>query len=206
MRSKDTEIAAGKLPRRIWRRWVKMKLARNWKYQSAGQFEETVATLTVELDTTPNDPRRSTRSWLSSFSSQTAYRPMTTVWRYHDTSICTSRRDGPEQWFSRSHWDRIFWNSVFPRILSLKTKIFFPKIEKIIKFFFAGLRPAPLPYGVVPFPPTKVGAKCLAAVVLNNSDHALCPWAAITCNVVTHARITPSRKVNDRLNVFDGRR
>ena len=41
--------------------------------------------------------RRSARSWLSSFSSQTAYRPMTIFWRYYDTSIFTSRRDGPEQ-------------------------------------------------------------------------------------------------------------
>jgi len=41
--------------------------------------------------------RRSARSWLSSFSSQTAYRPLTIVWRYFHTSIFTSRRDGPEQ-------------------------------------------------------------------------------------------------------------
>jgi len=72
----------------------------------------------------------------------------------------------------------IFPVTLGPDFWSLKTKIFFPKIEKIIKFFFAGLRPAPLPYGVVPFPPTKVGAKCLAAVVLDNPEPGLssqCP-------------------------------
>jgi len=37
---------------------------------------------------------RSARSWLSSFSSQTAYRPMTFIWRYYDTSFFTSRRVG----------------------------------------------------------------------------------------------------------------
>ena len=41
--------------------------------------------------------RRSAQSWLSSFSSQTAYRPMTIFWRYYDASIFTSRRDGPER-------------------------------------------------------------------------------------------------------------
>ena len=67
--------------------------------------------------------RRSVRSWLYSFSSQTAYRPMTIVWRYFHTSIFTSRRDGPEQsgfpatwtpgflkWRKRGSW-RIFGNS-----------------------------------------------------------------------------------------------
>ena len=41
--------------------------------------------------------RRSARFWLSSFSLQTAYRPVTIVWRYYNTSIFTSRRDGPEK-------------------------------------------------------------------------------------------------------------
>ena len=41
--------------------------------------------------------RRSARSWLSSFSSQTAYRPMTIFWRYYNTSIFTSRRDSLER-------------------------------------------------------------------------------------------------------------
>ena len=40
---------------------------------------------------------RSARSWLSSFSPQTEYRPMTIVWRDFHTSIFTSQRDGPEQ-------------------------------------------------------------------------------------------------------------
>ena len=37
----------------------------------------------------------------------------------------------------------------------------------------AGLRPAPPPYGATPLPPTQVGAKCLAAVVLSHPNPAL---------------------------------
>jgi len=59
-------------------------------------------------------------------------------------------------------------------MLSFKTKAFFPKIDqksstKKIKV----LRPAPPPYGAAPLPPTKVGAKCLAAVVLAHHDRVL---------------------------------
>ena len=39
---------------------------------------------------------------------------------------------------------------------------------------FAGLRPASPPYGAAPLQPTKVGAKCLATVVLDNQDRAFC--------------------------------
>ena len=51
--------------------------------------------------------------------------------------------------------------------------------QKIIQKKFAGLCPAPPPYGAAPLPPTNVGAKCLAnnqkaAVMLNNPDRALC--------------------------------
>jgi len=46
-----------------------------------------------------------------------------------------------------------------------------PKSTKIIKF--AGPRPAPIPYGAGPLPPTKVGAKCLVAVVLAHHDRVL---------------------------------
>jgi len=50
----------------------------------------------------------------------------------------------------------------------------FPKNrQKIIKKKSAGLRPAPPPYGAAPVPPTKVGAKGLAAVVLDNQDCTL---------------------------------
>jgi len=89
----------------------------------------------------------------------------------------------PKNWVSRSRWDRIVWNSVFPRILSFKTNIFFPKIDKIIKKKIVGLHPAPPPYGAAPHPPTKVGAKCLSAVVLDNPDRALC---------LTHLQISPT--------------
>jgi len=95
---------------------------------------------------------------------------MTIVWRYYDTSIFTSRRDGPEQSgfpvtlkpdFLRF---RISQNSVF------QNQQFFSKnrqqiIKKSPEFFL----------GAAPLPPTKVGAKCLAAVVLDNPDRALRP-------------------------------
>jgi len=57
----------------------------------------------------------------------------------------------PNNWVSRSRWDRICWNSVIPRMLSFKTKNFFPKSTKN----------------------HQKGAKCLAAVVLDNLDRAL---------------------------------
>ena len=41
--------------------------------------------------------RLSTRSGWARFYLKTAYRPMTIVWRYFHTSICTSRRDGSVQ-------------------------------------------------------------------------------------------------------------
>ena len=47
--------------------------------------------------------------------------------------------------------------------------------QKIIQKKIVGLRPAPTPYGAAHLPPTKVGAKCLAALVLDNQDRALCP-------------------------------
>jgi len=114
---------------------------------------------------------RSARSWLSNFSSQTAYRPMTIFWRYHDTSIFTSRQDGPERsgfpvTLGPDFWKfRISKNSVF------QEQEIFPKIDKK----FEGLHPVPPPYGATPLPPTKVGAKCLAVVVLDNLDRALRP-------------------------------
>ena len=58
-------------------------------------------------------------------------------------------------------------HSLFPRILSLKTKNFNPQ-KKI-----AGLRPVPPPCGAGHIPPTQAGVKCLAAVVLDNQDRAL---------------------------------
>ena len=51
----------------------------------------------------------------------------------------------------------------------LQDQEFFSKNrQKIINFFFEGLRPAPPPYGAAHLANTKVGSKCLAAVVLDN--------------------------------------
>ena len=59
----------------------------------------------------------------------------------------------------------IFKNSVFAR-----PRHFFQKSTKNHPKKFAGLRPALPPYGAASLPPTKVSAKCLAAVVLAHHD------------------------------------
>jgi len=55
--------------------------------------------------------------------------------------------------------------------------IFSKNRQKIIQFFSWGHPP----YGAAPLPPTKVGAKCLAALVLDNQDCTLRPpmWKRI---------------------------
>ena len=94
---------------------------------------------------------------------------MTIVWRYFHTSIFTYQRDGPEQ------SGLVTWTPSFLKVCISKNSFFqdqdiFPKNrQKIIKKKFA----APPPYGAAPLPPTNVGAKCLAAVVLDNQDRAL---------------------------------
>ena len=120
-----------------------------------------------------NASGRSARSWVSSFSSQTANRPMTILWRYYDTSIFTSRRDGPKRLGSRSRWDRIFEIPYFKEFCLSRPRYFSKNRQKIIKRNFAGLHPAPRPYGAAPLPPTKVDAKRVAEVVLDNPDRAL---------------------------------
>jgi len=63
---------------------------------------------------------------------------------------------------------------MFCLIIVIETRKFFPNIDqKSSKKEITGLRPALLPYGPAPPPPIMVGAKCLAAVVLDNQDHAL---------------------------------
>ena len=93
---------------------------------------------------------------------QSAYRPMTIFWRYFHTSFFTSRRDKvlphnilylsmrrPQYIGSVSHVTKRFWNSVFPRILSMKTKIFFHKNWlKIIKKDSRGCTTHPLLMGL----------------------------------------------------------
>ena len=58
----------------------------------------------------------------------------------------------------------------FQEFCLCKTKTFFPKIHEKSSKKFAGLRPALPPYGAAPLPPTKVGAKFLAALVLAHHD------------------------------------
>jgi len=62
---------------------------------------------------------------------------------------------------------RILKIAYFP---AFKTRICPKNRQKIIKKKFAGLRPAHSPYGAAPLPSTKVGAKCLTAVVLDNPE------------------------------------
>ena len=106
-----------------------------------------------------------------SFSSQTAYRPMRDnrlkVLRHINLHLSTKR---PRKIGIPGHAGTGFWkfciykNSVF----KFKTKNFSKNRQKIINKNFAGLRPAPPPYGAAPHPPTKANAKCLAAVVLDS--------------------------------------
>ena len=49
----------------------------------------------------------------------------------------------------------------------------FQKLTKNHQKYFAVLRPALPPYGAAPLPSTKVGAKCLAAVMLAHHDRVL---------------------------------
>ena len=58
---------------------------------------------------------------------------------------------------------RISQNSVF------QDQEIFPKSDKK-----SSKKSSPAPYRLVPLPPTKVGAKCLTAVMLDNPDRALC--------------------------------
>jgi len=53
---------------------------------------------------------------------------------------------------------------------------FFSEIDQNRQKTIVGLRPVPFPCGAVHCPPTQVGAKCLAAVVLDNQDRALRPF------------------------------
>jgi len=92
----------------------------------------------------------------------------------------------PKDRGSRSRWDRIFKIPYFKEFCLSRPKFFSKNRPKIIKKKFAGLHPAPSLYGAAPLPPTKVSAKCLAAVVLDNPDRALCQchpslkWYAVT--------------------------
>jgi len=74
---------------------------------------------------------------------------------------------------SPGHVRTSFWNSVFPRILSFETKSFFQKSTKKHQISFRGAAPCtPSLQGCAP-PPSKVGAKCRAAVVLAHHDRVL---------------------------------
>jgi len=121
-----------------------------------------------------NRSRRSARSWLSSFSFQNAPSPMGMVCIYLHTSIFISQWDRDHTLTLPVTYGPVFWNSVFPRIWSFKTKNSFPKIDKTLSKNDWRTPRTPL-YGTAPLPPTilKVGAKCLPAVVLDNEYRAL---------------------------------
>jgi len=83
---------------------------------------------------------------------------------------------------------------MFSKILSFKTWHFFPKIDQKSSKKIAGLHPAPPPYGAAPLLPTKVPAKCLAAVVLAHPDRVLNLRACIiqiqNCFILSFARVS----------------
>jgi len=101
---------------------------------------------------------------------------MTICGRYCDTSIFTSQRDGlkilgflvslgPDFWTFRTSKNFVFQDQE----ISSKNR------QKIINKKIAGLHTASSPYVAAPLPPTKVGAKYLAAVVLTHHDCVLSP-------------------------------
>ena len=86
---------------------------------------------------------------------------------YFHTSIVISRQDMQDPVTLHLKFP-ISKNSVF------KDQEFVFKIwQKSSKQKIAGLHSAPPPYGAAPLPPTHVGTKFLAAVVLDNQDRAL---------------------------------
>jgi len=93
---------------------------------------------------------------------------------------------------------RVSWscNSQLFEILYLqefcfsRPRHFFQKSTKIIKKN-RGAVPAPFPYGATPLPPTKVGAKCVAAVELAHHDRVLSPFMASSFSLFSAGRLTP---------------
>jgi len=61
----------------------------------------------------------------------------------------------------------------FQELCLARQRYFSKNRQKIIKKKFAGLHPAFPPYGAAPPPPTKAGAKYLAAVVIAHHDRVL---------------------------------
>jgi len=79
------------------------------------------------------------------------------------------RREGKTQ--NRKQGKACFWKSCISKNSVLQDQDIFSKIhKKSSKKNFA-----PPPYGAAPLPPTKVGAKCLAAAVLAHRDRVLSP-------------------------------
>ena len=99
--------------------------------------------------------------------------PMRMVCIYLQTSIFISQWDRDRTLTLPVTYGPVFWNSIFPRICLSRQRNFPQKSTKNYQFFFEGLPSAPPPYEAAPLPPNKVGAKCLAAVVLDNQDRAL---------------------------------
>jgi len=73
-------------------------------------------------------------------------------------------------WVSQSRNSQFFEIPCFQKFCPSRPSIFFPKLTKNHQKKIAGLHPAPPPNGAAPLLPTKVPAKCLAAVVLAHPD------------------------------------
>jgi len=79
-------------------------------------------------------------------------------------------------WVSRSRKDLFFEIPYFEEFCSARPSIVFQKSTKNHQICFCGaVCPAPPPHGAAPLPPTKVGTKCLAAVVLAHHDRVFSP-------------------------------
>jgi len=85
------------------------------------------------------------------------------------TSIFISQRDSE----TCKVLSLLTWNSLFPRILSLRPITYFQNLTRIVEKSHRGAAPHISSYGAAPLPPTQAGAKCLATVVLDNQDRAL---------------------------------
>ena len=108
--------------------------------------------------------RLGARSWLSSMPTNCVQANDNNLEVLPNIILYLSTRR-PQIIGSRGHVRNVFWDSVFPIILFLKTNFFSKNRQKIITTKFAG-------YGAVPLSLTKMGSKCLSAVVMDNQDRA----------------------------------
>jgi len=85
-------------------------------------------------------------------------------------------------WVSRSCWDWIFATSYFQEFCLSRQTNFYPILTKDHQ---KNIRGAALRTPSALLPPTKVGAKCLGTVVLDNPDRALHPWVVTRGLLIT---------------------